>query len=103
MTRRVGQERLRQISAERFTPDNDRGRARELAQAAASYLIIHRRSARPSAGGTPPKGWPWDKTCWKPKSMRRDLERAGALVLAALQALDALDADEAKARQELQT
>jgi hypothetical protein len=32
--------------------------------------------------------WPWDRKWWKPKDRRRDLVRAGALILAEIERLD---------------
>ena len=89
-------ERQRQISEEGWDDIhddmNDRG---ELAQAAACYAL----------SGTPadeavfihgrwkdPRGlfWPhsWDKEWWKPTDRRRDLVKAGALILAEIERLD---------------
>ena len=41
-----------------------------------------------------PFGWPhtWDASWWKPKDRRRDLVRAGALIIAEIERLDRLDA-----------
>lgn len=32
--------------------------------------------------------WPWGAECWRPKSQREDLVRAGALILAEIERLD---------------
>lgn len=32
--------------------------------------------------------WPWDAKWWKPKNTRRDLVRAGALIVAELERMD---------------
>lgn len=37
--------------------------------------------------------WPWDDEWWKPRSRRRDLVRAGALILAEIERLDRAAAD----------
>lgn len=35
-----------------------------------------------------PDLWPWERAAWKPKDARRDLVRAGALILAEIERLD---------------
>lgn len=71
-------ERHRQIEVEGWTPGHDDSHgATVLENAAFSY--------RDAAGETSPlpDQWPWEATWWKPKSRMRNLERAGALYLAA--------------------
>ena len=41
--------------------------------------------------------WPWARRFWNPKDKRRDLVRAGALIIAEIERLDRLAAREAKA------
>jgi hypothetical protein len=36
--------------------------------------------------------WPWEDKWWKPKDRRRDLVRAGALIVAEIERLDRLAA-----------
>jgi hypothetical protein len=90
-------ERNRQITAEGWTPAHDDAYGRrELAMAAACYAAAvpeHKkldcdsgkidliRPERPSA-------WPWDKEWWKPGAARRNLVKAGALILAEIERLD---------------
>lgn len=93
-------ERRRQIEVEGWTGEHDDTHQRgELAQAAACY-------AQPEPIYEPrltvPVGWPWAAEWWKPAShnprtraldhtgvgRRRDLVRAGALILAEIERLD---------------
>lgn len=72
-------ERQRQISAEGFTPQlDDEYSDGQLARAAVCYVL-------PKA---PPEGWPWPAAWWKPGDRRRDLVKAGALILAEIERLD---------------
>jgi hypothetical protein len=86
-------ERQRQIEREGRTPEHDDAHnGEEIALAAVCYLLCY---AKPQPewlpyGGDkkPPRWWPWDEADWKPKGPRRDLVRAGALILAELERLD---------------
>ncbi|KXA71088.1 hypothetical protein [Bordetella hinzii] len=79
-------ERQRQIETEGWTPEHDdRHGPATLAVAAGYYALC--TDAFPNAG-QPPLGWPWDASWWKPKDFRRDLQRAGALILAAMECHD---------------
>lgn len=89
-------ERLRQIANEGWTPEHDdRQRNGELAAAAACYASFAgsddqtRQTHRP---GSAFKAWPWESTWWKPADRRRDLVKAGALILAEIERLDRADA-----------
>lgn len=81
-------ERQRQISAEGWTPEHDDLYVDgEMAAAAACYTI--------NAAGWAQKVltplsmlWPWAKSWWKPTTPRRDLVKAGALILAEIERLD---------------
>lgn len=83
----VQAERIRQVKAEGWTPEHDDTVTKTgcLATAAACYLL--ESDAYPNAGHPPPL-WPWAAGWWKPKDYRRDLVRAGALVVAELERLD---------------
>ncbi|HGG2623030.1 TPA: hypothetical protein ACJFUF_004349 [Yersinia enterocolitica] len=89
----IANERLRQINAEGWKPEHDDQHANgELAMAACEYA---KQAAvapwdedidydqHPSG-----KFWPWDESCWKPTTPRRDLVKAGALIVAELERLD---------------
>lgn len=88
-------ERARQISAEGWTPEHDDAHeAGELARAAACYAM----QAALDNIGTPGLAdatrhmvremWPWSREWWKPADHRRDLVKAGAMILAEIQRLD---------------
>lgn len=80
-------ERRRQIEAEGWTPEHDDKHAEGLAAAAACYAAGDRRLM---IGGDMAdiEVWPWDESWWKPTSRRRDLVKAGALILAEIERLD---------------
>jgi hypothetical protein len=102
--RDIYDERLRQVTAEGWTPEHDdRHNDGSLARAAACYAMAGSIEAGASRSGLlnilwypePPtltsclqKLWPWDMDWWKPKDPRRDLVRAGALILAEIERLD---------------
>ena len=79
-------ERQRQISAEGWTPDHDDEHdTGSLAAAAGCYAMY--TLAYPA--GDPHHNWPWDKAWWKPSAdRRRNLVKAGALILAEIERLD---------------
>ena len=93
----VAAERLRQVSGEGWTPEHDDTHcAGEMAKAAACYAWA---SALPAYSRAVHEGdwwrtvilrrlWPWDRNWWKPKNPRRDLVRAGALILAEIDRID---------------
>ena len=78
-------ERRRQIEAEGWTPaHDDRHGAHELAEAAACYCLS-------SVGHTFDfftMIWPWEQHWFKSSGPRRDLVKAGALILAEIERLD---------------
>ena len=87
-------ERVRQITAEGWTTEHDDCHLMaEMAQAAACYALsgtsgdeaiyIHGRwkDYRDLI-------WPFARDCWKPTDRRRDLVKAGALILAEIERLD---------------
>lgn len=81
-------ERRRQIDAKGWTPEHDdQYKDGELADAAASYAL----SAN-ATGGLRPTYWPWGKEWWKPTNPRRDLIKAAALAIAAIERLDRAEA-----------
>lgn len=94
-------ERRRQVEAEGWTPQHDDEHDKgEMARAAACYALHAGscfawradayQSAKPHEGNPAAQDslWPWDMQWWKPKDPRRDLVRAGALILAELERLD---------------
>lgn len=46
----------------------------------------------PAFKDTPPIDWPWDARSWKPGDARRNLVKAGALILAEIERLDRAEA-----------
>lgn len=93
-------ERLRQVEAEGWSFEHDdKHDAGCMALAAAAYAA---NAALGQRGGVVSAAtsrvwdlvvglWPWDWTWWKPKDPRRDLVRAGALILAEIERLDRAD------------
>lgn len=78
-------ERQRQIGAEGWTPEHDDAYADEqLARAAVCYALPQGNYEIPE----PPEFWPWDAAWWKPGERRRELIKAGALILAEIERLD---------------
>lgn len=78
-------ERLRQVEKEGWTPEHDDQHANfEMADAAGCY-------AHSAAGWNTYAArdrWPWSLEWWKPGVPRRDLVKAGALILAEIERLD---------------
>lgn len=101
-SRDVLAERQRQISAEGWTPEHDDEHdGEEMADAAACYasnkaLFWAAEYALDVQGGDRATKdfvsyqplWPWEHHWWKPRDRRRDLVRAGALILAEIERLD---------------
>lgn len=79
-------ERQRQISVEGWTPEHDdRHTTGALATAAGCYAMF--TLAYPP--GDPVSFWPWSTSWWKPSDeSRRNLVKAGALILAEIERLD---------------
>lgn len=88
-------ERSRQVSEEGWSSERDDAYiSGELARAAAAYCESAARpklfSRRPGAAFTVPMSWPssWSREWWKPTNSRRDLVKAGALIIAEIERLD---------------
>ncbi|MFY3654224.1 hypothetical protein ACOTEO_29365 [Achromobacter xylosoxidans] len=80
-------ERQRQISVEGRTPaHDDQYTAGDMASAAACYAAQGRHHY--PEPGRPGPSWPWAAEWWKPSTYRRNLEKAGALILAEIERLD---------------
>lgn len=89
-------ERHRQVTEEGWNSKcDDTHKNNEMAFAAACYAF-HAAAASwdmedngiPYDSHPTPKNWPWEPEWWKPKSARRDLVKAGALILAEIERLD---------------
>ena len=78
-------ERARQVLEEGFGPQRDVELYgdRELAKAAICYAFPVFGGSRDDSNGRPiPDNWPWHTAFWKPSTPRRNLVKAGALILA---------------------
>lgn len=77
-------ERQRQVTAEGWTPAHDDEHVEgQLSDAAACYALFATDQSRPV-----PDYWPWPDNWWKQHGERRDLVRAGALIIAEIERLD---------------
>ncbi|CAB3783030.1 hypothetical protein LMG28688_01564 [Paraburkholderia caffeinitolerans] len=82
-------ERRRQVEVEGNSPeDDDRYIDHDLIRAAICYA----RSAGGFNSGNVPGQWPWMLEWWKPTTPRRDLVKAGALILAEIERIDRVGA-----------
>ncbi|KVD80772.1 hypothetical protein WS62_25975 [Burkholderia sp. ABCPW 14] len=78
-------ERRRQVEQEGWTLEHDDEHSRgQMALAAGCYAM----NAARAPSKYPPTAWPWFSDWWKPTTPRRDLVKAGALILAELERLD---------------
>lgn len=93
----IAAERRRQIEIEGWTPEHDdRHDTGELARAASCYALSASEEGVAvedflyDDNGAPlcPRWWPWDTDWWKPSGDRRDLVKAGALIVAEIERLD---------------
>lgn len=99
-------EHARQHSVEGWTPEHDDTHKNgELALAAGSYCESAARpnilARKPGMAFAIPKLWPlsWSRDWWKPKSPRRDLVRAGALIIAEIERIDRAASPEQGAKE----
>lgn len=83
-------ERLRQIEAEGWTPEHDDQHASsQIALAAAAYILnTADYSDGPQIRFMGADLWPWSDDWWKPTDPRRDLVKAGALIIAEIERID---------------
>jgi hypothetical protein len=90
-------ERQRQVASEGWTEEHDahHNSAGQLSAAAMCYCMAATTAERiPSTTPEQYKAtpiasfWPWKASWWKPKDPRRDLVRAGALIIAEIERLD---------------
>lgn len=88
-SRDVLAERERQICQEGWSPeDDDAYEDDELADAAVCYI----QGFDTWVYGESLQRWPWALQWWKPTTQRRNLVKAGALILAEIDRLDRADA-----------
>lgn len=100
----IAAERVRQVNVKGWTPEHDDSHTDgALAKAAAAYALNASSDANHAAGvrlaelKIAPTAWPWCSTWWKPRHRRRDLVKAGALIVAELERLNRA---EERAREE---
>lgn len=87
--RDVVAERHRQIESEGWTPEHDDAHdCCEMAAAAACYAVAANRSHLDNLKVFGVPLWPWATYWWKPSTYRRNLVKAGALILAEIERLD---------------
>jgi hypothetical protein len=92
----IAAERRRQMDVEGWTLDHDDCHNKdEMANAAACYAASGPVFKAEQLAGTGYKPytsylplWPWADFWWKPKNRRRDLVKAGALIVAEIERLD---------------
>ena len=84
----IAAERARQVEQEGWTPEHDDQHASgEIGKAAAAYALAD-MSDNVLAAGAISQVWPWDWKWWKPTTYRRNLVKAGALIVAEIERLD---------------
>lgn len=91
----IATERGRQVGEEGFNEaHDDEHSSGELALAGSIYAWTACLFLRghDSSSDDPPPAWPWERSWFKPKDARRDLVRAGALIMAELERLDRVEA-----------
>lgn len=88
--RDIAAERGRQVEVEGWTPEHDDEHgAGELPAAAACYALSSYFDTDQAREITFYRYWPWDRSWWKPSNdPRRDLVRAGALIVAEIERRD---------------
>lgn len=91
----IAAERQRQIEGEGWSAERDDEYIdRSLAHAAAAYALGFDHETRMELIGNRqirvPASWPksWDADWWRPSEERRDLVKAGALIVAEIERLD---------------
>lgn len=93
----IAAERKRQIDVEGWGARHDDRSGGDLAVAAACYALpAQRLSMMVDPYATEGVSllsslWPWSHEWWKPKDRRRDLVRAGALIVAEIERIDRLE------------
>lgn len=85
-------ERERQIEIEGWSAERDNEYTTgQLADAASCYALSN---PYPDHERGVPADWPWSRKWWKPTTRRRDLVKAGALIIAEIERLDRLTASQ---------
>ena len=91
---RISAERVRQIEQEEYDSEHDQQHWDEdLARAAVCYALPYseRHNLLGGRGASAPALWPWRESDWKPSpdDRIRELEKAGALIAAEIDRLQA--------------
>lgn len=91
----IAAERLRQVEVEGWSVGHDDEHDDfQMARAAACYAMNAGKHDTEDdffdgvSNAAIHHSWPWDRSWWKPKDRRRDLIRAGALIVAEIERLD---------------
>jgi len=87
----IAAERQRQVDIEGWTSDyDDKYATGEMALAAACYALSagDQEDAPAVLEAAMFDCWPWSRSWWKPTTARRDLVKAGALIVAEIERLD---------------
>lgn len=90
ITEEIREERRRQMESEGWSPEHDDSHdTGELADAAATYAMSTlQRKIQFGSSGEPPEFWPFEPSWWKPGDRRRELIKAGALIVAEIERID---------------
>jgi hypothetical protein len=90
----IAAERQRQIDVEGWTPEHDAEHAEDdLVEAAVCYALAYRSDDPPFNGDPHGIHWPWEERWWKPSDDHvRNLVKAGALIAAEIDRLQAVSA-----------
>ncbi len=89
VAREILNERAQQVAREGFSVENDDTyELGELAMAAAAYAVSDKMRRDPEKCELHMLLWPWRLVWWKPTDRRRDLVKAGALIVAEIERLD---------------
>lgn len=81
-------ERIRQVESEGYTAEKDAGHEEDLLLAAASYLFAVGQRMNNEDELEALFVWPWDERYFKPGDNKRALVKAGALIAAAIDAME---------------
>jgi hypothetical protein len=81
-------ERHRQVCAEGWTPEHDDSHEEGHMATAGGLYAQYAFCSRELMVLEPPMPWPWHDSWWKPTDPRRNLIKAGALILAEIERID---------------
>lgn len=81
-------ERQRQLDVEGWSESHDDQYQHNELSTAGGLYALHAHDISPAHFKSPPGLWPWNSEWWKPKSSRKDLVRAAALIIAEIERID---------------